>query len=197
MKRTMMTSLFAGALIAASLAAPAIVSAKPLAPNLLRSLTAAPEFDWDAIESVPDYLDRMEIERLERIERQRIKRAQKLATPTPRASAPIITNDSKTVWSTDRLDRVAREALEHYGVPKAEWNWVLAANRQVAFRESRNRPGAVSSSGTYQGLHQWSPSWGGEVRLNGEWSVKRFVKAYADGGKPNIRRHWKATIGSL
>ena len=181
MKRTTVTSLFAGALIAASFAVPAVASAKPLAPHLLESLAAAPEIDWDAMESVADYLDR----------------TQNVAEPLPGANVPIITEDSKTVWSTAHIDRVAREALESYGVPEAEWNWVLAANRKVAFRESRNRPGAISSTGTFQGMHQWSPSWGKAVRLDGEWSIKRFVKAYVDGGKANIRKHWKSTIGSL
>lgn len=189
----MMTSLLAGTLLATSLAVPALASAQPLAPHMLETLAAAPEFNWDDIESVPDYLDR--IEREQRL--KRLERARRIAKSNQGSSVPVITEDSNTVWSTERIDSIAREALKYYGIPESEWAWVLAANQKVAFRESRNRPGAISASGTFQGMHQWSPSWGGAERLDGEWSIRRFVKAYDDGGKANIRRHWKSTIGSL
>ena len=117
------------------------------------------------------------------------------AKKTYSSSVPIITTDSERQWSTAHLDQVAKEALAHYDVPKAEWSWVLAANRNVAYRESKNRPGAKSSGGDYQGMHQWSDAWGGANRLDGEWSVYRFVRVYAEGGRAKIRQHWSATVG--
>lgn len=118
------------------------------------------------------------------------------AATAVKASVPVITADSDRKWSTAHLDSVCRAALAEYGVPKAEWDWVIAANRNIAYRESGNRPGARSASGAYAGLHQWSSSWGKlELRLDGDWSVYRFVKVYDEGGKSKIRQHWPSTVG--
>ena len=117
-------------------------------------------------------------------------------TTAIRSSVPVVYTDTDRKWSTAHLDSVCRAALAAYGVPKAQWDWVLAANRNIVYRESGNRPGAQSASGEYAGLHQWSSSWGKlEMRLDGEWSVYRFVKVYDDGGKAKIRQHWPSTVG--
>lgn len=189
MTRTRMTLAVAGTLVAAiaisaSLSAtPATASAAPLAPQLYDTLAASPEFDWNSFETVEAFLAS--------------GGAYGDAAPIAGTAVRIVTTDSANKWSTAHLDAVCRAALTEYGVAESEWNWVLAANRNVAFRESGNRPGAKSANGKYWGMHQWNSDWADTERVDGEWSVYRFVKVYADGGKAKIRQHWKATIGDL
>lgn len=87
-------------------------------------------------------------------------------------------------------------ACAFYRIPTAERAWVIAAGTRIASRESGNREGA--RNGDCLGLYQFDAGWGSEAqRLSGAWSCRRFVRAYRDGGKANIRRHWAATIGGL
>lgn len=122
--------------------------------------------------------------------------AKQSAPAAPKSSVTVVTTDSESQWSTAHLDSVCTAALATYGVPEADWAWVIAANRNIVYRESRNRPGARSAGDSYAGLHQWSASWGTtEERINGNWSVNRFVQVYAQGGKAKVRQHWASTVG--
>ena len=183
MTRTRLTLTVAGALLATIVASPAAASAEPLAPQLYETLATSPSFDWGTFSTVDEFLA--------------TGGAYGSAAQVPGTEVRIVKSDSAEKWSTAHLDAVCRAALLEYGVPTDEWNWVLAANRNVAFRESGNRPAAKSASGSYWGMHQWNDNWADDERVDGTWSVYRFVRVYAEGGKAKIRQHWEQTIGDL
>lgn len=190
MTRTRIAIAFAGSLLAALVAVPATASALPTTDQVLANLAEAPEIQWHTMTPVADFFGESE---------PQIPQSGDFGKPAPAplTQVPAITKDSPKKWSTAHLDAVCRAALAYYEVPESEWAWVIAANRNVAYRESGNRPGAISGTGTFQGMHQWSPDWADTERLDGNWSVTRFVKVYAVGGKAKIRQHWKATLGGL
>jgi hypothetical protein len=123
------------------------------------------------------------------------------ATLTKRLKAAEKSRDSyrlkylklKPKWSKADVEWVTRRALRDYDIPAREHAWVVAAAVRVATRESGRRPKA--RNGQHLGMMQFNSGWkGGDKRLDGKWSVYRFVRVYRDGGKAAIRRHWKATI---
>lgn len=193
MTRTRIAIAFAGALLAAFIAVPATASALEPSDALLASLSEAPEIEWQSMTPVAQYIAQKNAAAAAASAKSARGKSGRVAAK----SVPTVTEGTEERWTTAQLDAVASEALAAWGIPTEEWAWVLEANRVVAFRESGNRPGAIGASGKYQGMHQWSPSWAGTERLDGTWSVKRFVEVYAKGGKAKIRQHWKATIGNL
>lgn len=130
-----------------------------------------------------------------------------LAQPTPEqiplvAPKPVVVKAKKAVTtksskragklSEDEVKKLLEKACAKY---KVSTKWIVPVGLQVAWKESTYNPSAVSPCGNYVGLVQFGPHWGGDERFSAEWSVNRFVKVYADGGKQKIRQHWKATVG--
>jgi hypothetical protein len=114
--------------------------------------------------------------------------------PTPRATVTPKPSRRAGKLSEAEVRTLLENACAKYGVAT---DWIVPVGLQVAWRESTYNPGAVSASGTYVGLFQFGPPWGGEERFSAEWSANRFVKVYADGGKAKIRQHWRATVGGM
>lgn len=121
--------------------------------------------------------------------------ARRAAPPAPRL-VPQASRPATGAVSPEWVAAIARDEAARRGFTAASTEWVVAAAVRVAGRESTFRPAA--RNGQHLGLMQFASGWGTAAqRLCPEWSVRRFVQAYADGGAANVRRHWRATIGSM
>ena len=99
---------------------------------------------------------------------------------------------SGAVWSRAQVEAALREACAYHSIPEGERDALVAKGLSIAYKESTYRTSA--RNGQYLGLFQFGSAWGSEAqRLDPTWSCRRYVKAYADGGWANIRRHWAAT----
>ena len=154
--------------------------AAPLAPHLLDTLSASPGFP--EMTSVADYYAQKAAS--EARERRLAHESRRQAVSTRKPPADALTEA--------QVRSLLKAAAKHYGVD----SWIVTAGLQVAWGESRFRPDA--RNGQYVGIMQFGASWGSEAkRLDPEWSIYRFVRVYAEGGKQKVRQHWKATIGGL
>ena len=101
--------------------------------------------------------------------------------------------------NVERWRPVVRAQMEAQHVPLSERRWLENAAMRCISRESGGREKA--KSGQHVGLLQFNRSWirrsRTDWRWSGDYSIRRFVKAYKQGGKRNIRRHWKATVGRI
>ena len=78
----------------------------------------------------------------------------------------------------------------------------------IILHESGGNPRAVG--GRHVGLVQFTPSWKhnysrayfkkhgirdyqSDNRMSADWSIRRIVKVYKDGGVRKVKQHWKAT----
>lgn len=101
-------------------------------------------------------------------------------------------------WSVERWRPVVRAQMEDLKIPAAERPWLEQAAMRCISRES----GGIETArgGQHVGLLQYNRRWVKRSRTDWRWSgpesIRRFVKAYKQGGKRNIRRHWRATVGS-
>jgi hypothetical protein len=114
--------------------------------------------------------------------------------PTPivsEAAAPV--RPAAGALSRVEVRALLERACGLYGIEGAEREWLIDKGLAIAWREIRYRPGVVNASG-HAGLFQFSAAWGTLAeRCDPWWSCRRFVKAYADGGRSALARHWAAT----
>lgn len=93
-------------------------------------------------------------------------------------------SDKDTVRA--RLEYWARK----YGI--RDRKWLVAKGMHIAYGESRYSPSCVT--GSHVGVWQMTPQWGSvKQRRDIDWSTRRFVKAYMEGGRANLIKHWGAT----
>lgn len=134
-----------------------------------------------------------------------------------KATAPAY---GATVFSKATTAHVAREACRYYGVSD---EWIVPAIIDIVY-ELPGKPAHESNGdtkakngdcwGIVQFLHNphkhphkcgWHANKKEKAlaksdgvkdwRLSGKASIYRIVRAYRDGGKANIRSHWRATLG--
>lgn len=100
---------------------------------------------------------------------------------------------SGKAWSSAKVRSTLEAACAKYGITGSDKAWIVAAGLKVAWGESRYNPSA--RNGSHLGIMQFRPEWGTAAqRLNGTWSLYRFVRVFRDGGKAKIQQHWAATI---
>lgn len=183
---TLLVALTVATAIPTTAASP--LPAKPLAPHLLDTLAVSPGFP--AMQSVPDYLAEQERIAAEKAARKRLSEARRAAVSNATVQTAQTTRKPSRGALTEAQVRSLLEAAQaKYGVD----DWIISAGLKVAWGESRYNPDA--RNGQYVGIMQFGSSWGSEAkRLDPTWSIDRFVRVYAEGGKAKIRQHWRATI---
>ena len=126
-----------------------------------------------------------------------------VSEPAPQPVAAVRTTEHpkrprQGKLSESEVRTLLENACEKYGITGADMKWLITAGLKVAWSESRYNPSARNSTSSATGLFQFLKSWGSaENRLDPVWSANRFARVFRDGGKPKIRQHWRATIGTM
>ena len=117
--------------------------------------------------------------------------------PAPRVVREKRIPSKKALSKSEMIELINRGA-DKYGITGSDRKWLVTAWLQITWSESRWVPTAQNKNSTAAGLAQFLAAWGSlDKRLDPQWSANRFAKAFADGGKANIRKHWRATVGNL
>lgn len=112
----------------------------------------------------------------------------------PAAAQPRV--EAQASWDAEQVRATLAVAASEAGLEPADAVWIIETGVVVAHRESGYDAACVT--GDCVGLFQFDSGWGSDAeRLDPVWSCYRFVQAYVDGGRANIRKHWAATIGGM
>lgn len=118
----------------------------------------------------------------------------------------------KRVFSKSDVRWVVGKAAKRYDLSASDTRWLKRAAIDIIF-EGAHESGGDTHAGRKrecQGILQYNSGWGTIAyerrllrkyerhtnwRLSGIVSLYRMARVMRDGGKPAIRRHWKATLG--
>lgn len=132
------------------------------------------------------------------------------------------TAEAKT-FTKSETRAIATQALSYYHVPKAEQTWAITSLIDIVYtgvhpcipdRKERRESSGDEKAGARKrckGLLAFDPRWNATAKIRslskqhdhkvsawklcGVCSIYRYARSYDQGGKPAIRRHWRATLG--
>ena len=110
---------------------------------------------------------------------------------TPRARTSRV---APSVGALSRAEVAAKIRYWADAYEVAAVDWLVAKGSDIAYRESGYNPSAQNPTSSAAGLFQFLKAWGPlESRLDPDWSARRFVQVYMDGGDAALRKHWATT----
>lgn len=116
-------------------------------------------------------------------------------TITPQSMRDELIDLDTVRLSSKQVTDMLSKWCDRYGITGANRKWLIATGVNVAWHESRYDPKCINRSSGAAGLYQFLPGWGSLTnRLDPDWSTRRFVKCFKEGGKAAIRKHWAQTV---